>query len=163
VRGNSTNGIGVYGVSTNSFAVYFQGNVHVLGTVTQGSDVRLKQNISTLGYGLAEVLRLRPVTWRWKEHPETGQQLGLVAQDVEPVLPEPISTYKDPEQTKGLNYTGLLPVLVKAMQEQQAQIERQSRQLKTQQTRIERQQREIGTLRQAVKALKSSIHNHHRK
>jgi hypothetical protein len=137
----------VYGISTNSDAGYFQGNVFVDGIVRQSSDARLKQGISKLTYGLPEVLRLRPVSWRWKDHPERGSQLGLVAQEVEPVLPELVSTDKSADQMKGLNYTGLLPVLVNAIQQQQAQIEQQSRQLA-------RQQREIGALRRAVKAQK---------
>ena len=75
------------------------------------------------------MLRLRPVTWRWKAHPERGQQLGLVAQEVESVMPELVSTTKDAEQVKGLNYTGLLPVLVNAIQEQQARINRQAHEI----------------------------------
>ena len=129
VVGNSIFDAGVLGYSEHSYAGYFAGNVFVTGTVTQGSDARLKQNISKLGYGLSEVLRLRPVRWRWKEHPESGEQLGLVAQDVESVIPELVSTSKDAEQTKGLNYTGLLPVLIKSIQEQQAQIEKQAHEI----------------------------------
>lgn len=107
----------------------FNGNVRVYGDVFANnilapSDARLKQNISKLGYGLSEVLRLRPVSWLWKEHPETGQQLGLVAQEVEQVLPDLVSTPKDPEEMKGLNYVGLVPVLINAVKEQQKQIER---------------------------------------
>ena len=82
-----------------------------------------QQDKSNLGYGLSEALRLRPVTWRWKDRPERGLQLGLIAQEVEKVLPELVTTTKDAEQTKGLNYTGLLPVVIKAIQEQQQQIE----------------------------------------
>jgi hypothetical protein len=163
VIGHSIFAAGVSGFSEHSYAGHFTGNVFVTGTVTQGSDARLKLGIRTLNYGLAEVLRLRPVTWRWKEHPERGPQLGLVAQEVESVLPELVSTSKDAEQMKGLNYTGLLPVLIKSIQQQQAQIEEQNRILKKQQTRIEQQQRQIGALRQAVKALKSATRNPQRK
>jgi hypothetical protein len=70
---------------------------------------------------------LRPVTWRWKDHPDRGTQLGLVAQEVEPIMPELVSTDKDPQQTKGINYIGLVPVTIKAIQEQQAQIEQQQK------------------------------------
>jgi hypothetical protein len=47
-----------------------------------------------------------------------GRQLGLIAQEVETVLPELVTTDKDTEQTKGLNYIGLVPVAIKAIQEQ---------------------------------------------
>jgi len=89
----------------------------------------LKQGVSNLGYGLPEVLRLRAVTWRWKERSDRGLQLGLIAQAVETVLPELVTTAKDAEQTKVLNYTGLLPVMIKALQEQQTQIEQQQREI----------------------------------
>ena len=167
VSGYSTNGSGVFG-SSNYLAGYFQGNVYVTGTVTQGSDARLKQGISKLGYGLSEVLRLRPVTWRWTDHPERGQQLGLVAQEVELVLPELVSTTKDAEQMKRLNYVGLLPVLVNAIQEQQQQLDEQQThinqqqgrdrqhqtQLAAQQTQIKQQQAEIETLQQELRRVK---------
>jgi len=45
------------------------------------------------------------------------------------VLPELVTTAKDAEQTKVLNYTGLLPVMIKALQEQQTQIEQQQREI----------------------------------
>jgi hypothetical protein len=87
VVGHSIFAAGVAGFSEHSYAGHFTGNVFVTGTVTQGSDARLKLGIRTLNYGLAEVLRLRPVTWRWKEHPERGPQLGLVVPM--PTLPLP--------------------------------------------------------------------------
>jgi hypothetical protein len=128
VYGNSTNGPGVQGFSLNgtgvlgrngnglSWAGYFDGNVRVTGTLTQGSDARLKQGLSNLNYGLRELMQLRPVTYEWKDKPEQGIQLGLIAQEVETVLPELVSTDKDAEQTKGLNYIGLVPVTIKAIQ-----------------------------------------------
>jgi hypothetical protein len=126
---SSISGIGVRGHSSSNWAGYFEGNVHATGTVTWTSDGRLKRNVANLGYGLSEVLQLRPVTYRWKDKPERGQQLGFIAQEVESVLPELVSTDKDAEQTKGLNYVGLVPVTIKAIQEQQAKIDQQQRQI----------------------------------
>ncbi|MBX3244661.1 MAG: tail fiber domain-containing protein [Acidobacteria bacterium] len=120
---------GVYGVSSTSggLAGAFEGDVHISGTLINSSDARLKKDIGTLGYGLRDVMRLRPVSWNWKARPESGMQLGFIAQEVETVMPELVSTVrkpeKDAEETKGLNYTGLIPVLIKAVQEQQKEIE----------------------------------------
>ena len=119
VYGVSISGYGVVGRSDTNYAGYFFGNVYVNGTVTQTSDMRLKQGIRTLGYGLHEVLQLRPVSWTWKEKSDGRAQLGLIAQEVETVVPELVTTATDEEQTKGLNYLGLLPVVIKAIQEQQ--------------------------------------------
>jgi len=160
VVGVSQSNIGVLGRSITGTAGRFEGNVFVTGTVTQGSDARLKQGISNLGYGLAEVRRLRPVTWRWKDCPDRSTQLGLVAQEVEPIMPELVSTDKDPQQTKGINYIGLVPVTIKAIQEQQAQIEQQSREnaelkatLNSQQMKIKLQSAEISALRKAIRQI----------
>lgn len=119
VYGLSNSGYGVLGSSTSNYAGYFIGNVYVTGTITQNSDVRLKQGIRSLGYGLPEVLRLRPVSWTWKQASDGAVQLGLLAQDVEAVLPELVTTAKNDEQTKGINYIGLVPVMISAIQEQQ--------------------------------------------
>ena len=145
------------GTVTPAARLHIQGNVFVSGVVTQGSDVRLKQNISKLGYGLSEVLRLRPVSWRWKTHPESGEQLGLVAQEVERVLPELVSTSKDAEQTKGLNYVGLVPILVNAVKEQQQQLDEQARLAKELQQKIERQGRVIKLQQDQLADLKALV------
>ena len=84
-----------------------------------GSDARLKQDVTPLSYGLSEVLRLRPVRWQWKDTTTTQLNLGLVAQDVEPVLPELILRNVDTKGSLGLNYFGFVPVLIHAIQEQQ--------------------------------------------
>ena len=66
------------------------------------------------------------------------------------MLPELISTDKDAEQTKGLNYTGPVPVTIKAIQEQQAQIKEQQERITEQQEQLEEQQRQIHDLKLLV-------------
>jgi hypothetical protein len=119
VHGKSIGGYGVHGESQSSYAGYFQGNVYVTGTVTQNSDVRLKQGVRNLSYGLHDVMQLRPVSYTWKQTSNGREQIGLLAQEVEAVVPELVTTAHDADQTKGINYVGLLPVMIKAMQEQQ--------------------------------------------
>jgi endosialidase-like protein len=143
VSGHSAHGTGVEGSSGTGYAGYFYGNVNVTGTITQNSDARLKQKVTGLDYGLAQILQLRPVTYEWKDRPDRGRQLGLIAQEVETVLPELVTTDKDSEQTKGVNYIALVPVTIKAIQEQQAQIQEQHTQIENQQKRITEQQEQI--------------------
>jgi hypothetical protein len=88
------------------------------GTINT-SDARLKKDVADLGYGLREVLRLRPVTYRWKDRPEDRQHLGMIAQEVRDVLPEVVVTGADADAPLGMSYAELVPVLVKAIQEQQ--------------------------------------------
>jgi len=90
----------------------------------QTSDRRLKRDIQELNYGLSAVLALHPVSFRWVGQEDDRTQLGLIAQEVEPVVPEAVRRDADPNTPWAMTYTTLVPVLVKAIQEQQATIER---------------------------------------
>lgn len=125
---------------STKYAGYFNGNVYVYGTIYQTSDERLKLNIKELDSSLDKVCRLKPKTYIYRLDgamgralPE-GNQIGLLAQDVQEVFPElvkevpvadPASSQKDKSDgtALSLNYIALIPVLVKAIQEQQAQID----------------------------------------
>jgi hypothetical protein len=169
VYGTSFSGAGVFGKSTGpGYAGAFNGNVLVSGDLTvdgtfsNPSDIRLKHDIADLNYGLLEIMQLRPVTWTWKQQPERGVQLGLIAQELEPILPELVTTAKDAEQTKGINYIGLVPVVIKAIQEQQATIAT----LKAENAELKQQsataQRELKQQQSQIESLKKLVCRRHR-
>ena len=90
------------------------------GTINT-SDARLKRDVAPLDGALDAVLALRPVTYRWKERPDAGERLGLIAQEVRPVLPEVVEG-AEANDFLGIRYAELLPVVIAAMQEQQARL-----------------------------------------
>ncbi|UCH83146.1 MAG: tail fiber domain-containing protein [Candidatus Latescibacterota bacterium] len=113
-------------------------------------DARLTENISDLPYGIKEIMALRPVSFRWRDHPEDGRKLGLIAQEVQPVISEvvkdeevlitkgpngPIRTLK-PAENLGIDFSELIPVLIKAVQEQQSLIEQQAEKIQELESRI---------------------------
>lgn len=106
------------GLSTNRWSVVYSAN----GVVTT-SDSRLKNNIEELGYGLESIMKLEPVSYTWKDGSDKNRKLGLLAQDVDKVISEVVDKGNDPAQTLGINYSELVPVLIKGMQEQQKQID----------------------------------------
>ncbi len=91
------------------------------------SDARAKTDVHNLSYGLDEVLDLRPVSFRWKKRPESGPRMGLIAQEVAKIVPELIRG--DGDAMLGMNYGELVPILIKAIQQQQALIETQRTEL----------------------------------
>ena len=94
------------------------------GVWVNASDARLKTNIVPTTYGLKEVMALRPVHYNMKKGGEA--QVGFIAQEVRKVVPEVVSGIEGDllkGETLGLSYGNLVPVLTKAIQEQQAQIE----------------------------------------
>ncbi|HPG11087.1 MAG TPA: tail fiber domain-containing protein [Chitinophagaceae bacterium] len=114
------------------------GDVFVGGAVVHSSDFRLKKDIEELSYGLKEILQLRPVSYYWKSGNDTKRSIGLIAQEVEPVIKEVVSTGSNADDMLGVNYTELIPVLVKAMQDQQILIEKQQVLIETLQKRLEK-------------------------
>ncbi len=96
-------------------------------TTLYHSDVRWKKNIQTLDNALATTLALRGVQFEWRDDkfPEMnfnkGKKIGLVAQEVETVIPELVATGKD--GYKSVEYTNLVALLIEAVKEQQNEIE----------------------------------------
>ena len=65
---------------------------------------------------------LRPVSFDWKDKTNKNKRLGLIAQEVQLILPDIVDVGDDEKQTLGINYSALVPVLTKAIQEQQTEI-----------------------------------------
>ncbi|MBI4568490.1 MAG: tail fiber domain-containing protein [Planctomycetes bacterium] len=97
--------------------------VYAVNGAIQTSDARAKDHIAGLSYGLDDVLKLRPVSFSWKDHPEQGTKIGLIAQEMREVIPELVhADAENPDAMLGVNYAELTPVLIRAVQEQQARI-----------------------------------------
>ena len=89
------------------------------------SDERLKTDIQTLSSSdsLAKIMQLTPVSFSWKNPSMgTGENLGLIAQDVEKVFPQLVSTNASTTM-KSVEYGNLVAPLISAVQEQQKEIE----------------------------------------
>jgi hypothetical protein len=96
------------------------------GTLTTAtSDIRFKENISTLENSLDRVMQLRGVSFTWKSNPEYGTRIGFVAQEFEKVVPE-LSFINPADGFMGINYAEMTAVLVEAMKEQQQLIDTQN-------------------------------------
>lgn len=98
------------------------GNLYVSGTVTSASDRRFKRDIRYLdpAKSLSQILRLQPARYHWRQEdfPDrrfpNGEDLGLIAQEVEAVLPQLVHT--DQKGYKSLEYAKFAPVLISAVQ-----------------------------------------------
>jgi hypothetical protein len=117
-----------YNGATKQFAVDGAGQIYAqFTTITSLSDRRAKENIKPIQYGLNEILKLNPVTFNFISYPQFGPTYGFIAQEVEPLLPELVGNEKDNKAEDGTPYKTLkmgdmLPVMVKAIQEQQTLI-----------------------------------------
>jgi hypothetical protein len=112
------------------------GDVVVTGNITAfySSDIRLKDNIRPIESAIFKVQQIRGVTFDWNEksnklQQEKGNDVGLIAQEVEMVLPEVIQIRED--GIKAISYEKVVPLLVEAIKEQQTLIEDLSNRIKS--------------------------------
>jgi hypothetical protein len=139
VKGRSNSGTGVLGWTSTGKAGWFQGQVLIEGmlTVTRvslTSDERFKKNIEPLSGALNKASQLQGVSYEWRteEYPErrfdNRREIGLIAQEVEKVVPEVVTTAPD-DGTKSVAYQNLVPLLIEAVKELKARNEELSRRL----------------------------------
>jgi hypothetical protein len=134
VNAASANTTAVYDVystggSAYRFYVGMGGTIYATSTtITAISDQRLKENIQDIDVGLDKIMALKPRKFDWKEGKGKDKKgdRGWIAQEFEQVFPDMITTWKDEppegeEPYKAVN-ADLIPVLVKAIQEQQTLI-----------------------------------------
>ena len=89
------------------------------GTYHESSDVRLKENITTIPDALNKVESLRGVNFTWKdtEHKGSNLKMGFIAQEVEEVVPEVVHTQDDEMKTKAVEHQYITGLLVEAVKE----------------------------------------------
>lgn len=128
-----------------------QAKLHVQGDVLATnyrtlSDARLKADVEPIGGALDGVMALQGVSFTWIDQPDAPRQIGLIAQEVEPVFPDLVAEL--PGGLKSVQYDGLGVVLVEALKEQQALIDAQRRELDTLKARLDDADRRLDALGQ---------------
>jgi ribosomal protein L27 len=115
---------GNVGIGTNSPSQKFHviGNILASGNVTANSDISLKDNIVAIPDALDKVLQIRGVTYNRNDIDDNPRQAGVIAQEVEKVLPEVVS--EDANGIKSVAYGNMIGLLIEAIKEQQERIEK---------------------------------------
>ena len=126
-------GIGTIGPS---YKLHVNGSVAGVGAYNNLSDVNWKKNIQDITYGIDKILQLKPITFNWLNE-DYGDRIniGFIAQEVEEIIPNMVTTAED--GTKSLAITDLIPVLTKAIQEQQVIIESQASEIEQLKSQIQ--------------------------
>ena len=94
-----------------------QGRVTAAVANVPPSDKRLKTDIEDLDNSLEKLQEISGYTYRWKDKIDKSVQIGVIAQEIEKVFPDLVKVRSD--GFKGVNYTGLIPILIEAIKEQQ--------------------------------------------
>ncbi|MFC1754988.1 tail fiber domain-containing protein [Thermoproteota archaeon] len=105
---------------------------HVLrsdGNITHPSDIRFKRDINQIENALSIVLQLNPVIFSWKSDEAKSKHYGLIAQELEAVIPHLVRTHPGKQGFKGIHYDGLYAYLLEAQKEQLAILDEQEKQI----------------------------------
>lgn len=102
------------GTGLNVLSLQGNGNATLAGVLTQNSDERLKKNITHLDNVLPLLQQLGGYHYQWKDEArDHTTQTGLLAQEVEKVMPELVR--QDEKGVLSVNYTGMVPYLLEAV------------------------------------------------
>ncbi len=114
-------------------SVVTSGSLNASGLVLN-SDMRLRQNIVPVDNGLATILKLNPVRYEKKNSLDattySKTENGFIAQEIQKVMPFIVTEGADKDRLLSVDYISIIPVLTKAIQEQQTQIQQQSDDIK---------------------------------
>jgi len=138
--------------SSNALTLLQSGNMTISGLLTHSSDIRLKDHIKPLSNVLATLENIQPVYYTFEDqelHP-SGQQIGLIAQEVQKYYPELVSV--DSKGFLSLSYSNFSAVLLQAIKEQQNLI-------KSQQEQLDDHEQKINDLEKRLEKLEQQMNN----
>ncbi|MFO7789778.1 MAG: tail fiber domain-containing protein [Bacteroidales bacterium] len=176
---NSPDGIGVYGSwpgGGTGWAGLFIGDLGYSGGLFNVSDARFKKDVNKINNALSTISNLNPVQYYHdlQNYPYAGftkdKSFGFIADELELVIPELVKEKKidlngtkphkarsesdaNMQQFKTVDYLSLIPILTKAIQEQQTNIEKQQKLIKKQNKTIERLQNKLKSINNRLEAL----------
>lgn len=122
------------GLSNKQFYKIYSQFIYMNGALVQTSDEKIKENIKPLTNALSQIKKVKSYKYdikkeHYKDAPENKKDklrrkdnIGFLAQELQEIYPELVIKDED-SGLLGINYVGMVPVLVEAMKEQQYEIE----------------------------------------
>jgi len=116
---NYANGVGLYASTGSGLSIDQNGNVYISGTASATSfnttsDYRIKENIRLMTDSDYDIEKIRPVTYF--NTLTQKDDIGLVAHELQNCLPFLVTGEKDGTDLQRVNYIGLIPILIKEVQ-----------------------------------------------
>jgi hypothetical protein len=104
----------------------FGGAIWAAGNITAYSDAKLKENVETIDSALDKTLKLRGVYYTLIRDETKTRKLGVIAQEVQEVVPEVVMLHQDKEDEEGtlsVDYGNMVGLLIEAIKELSAEVE----------------------------------------
>ena len=133
---NSVGTIGINSASNASYSLFVSGDIVASGNVTAQSDIRKKDNIVTIDSPLEKILKMRGVYYTRTDSDNIDanptkptkptkhtRQVGVIAQEVEEIIPEVVMTDTSDDKFKSVAYGNIVALLIEGMKAQQSTID----------------------------------------
>lgn len=119
---NSGDGDEVFRIDFNDVnnTLVYNYDIIATGNVTAYSDIRLKENIETIDNPLEKIQKMRGVYYTLKEDSSSKRKIGVIAQEMEEVLPEVVYTGTSEDKWKSVAYGNIVAVLIEGMKAQES-------------------------------------------
>ena len=123
----SSGNLGI-GTTNATSKLTVSGNLLVTGIITatdfnSASDIKLKENIQRIDNPIDKIIKIDGVRFDWKS--DNKPSMGVIAQNIEEVLPELVNG----EDSKTVNYNGIIGLLIECVKTQQEQIDNLTKRL----------------------------------
>jgi hypothetical protein len=130
--------MGNVGIRTTNpgYTLHVNGSVAGNGAYVALSDIRVKRDVQDLVGSLAKVLAIRGVSYKWidEERNGSGTQYGVIAQEIEKILPDVVVTSSD--EIKRVEYDDLIPLIIEALKAEKASKDAEIVQLKAESAQL---------------------------
>jgi hypothetical protein len=152
----STGFVGI-GMSNPSVSLDVTGDIEYTGTIADVSDIRLKTNIHPLserGSMLEKLGLVNTYSFTMKDDKEGRVEFGVMAQEIEKIFPELVTTADDEMGTKAVNYSGLIAPMIEAGKELEAQNKAMKAEIDTLKARQDEMKQAMNDITEDMKGLK---------
>jgi hypothetical protein len=153
--------IGTQGVQTTAFVGGIFGSMVTGDAVVESShgqlgivmsSARYKRDIRDMGSSSEALMKLRPVTFRYRNDPSQKRQYGLVAEEVARVYPDLVSRDAD-GKVVSVHYHELVPMLLNQLQRQAEQVQKQANEIRRLNAKVAQDQAQRVSFEQRLSAL----------
>lgn len=118
MRINTNGNISIGYAGDAGYKLYVSGTIYATGNITANSDLTLKKNLKLIDNPIDKLMQLNGYAYQWKANDE--HQYGVIAQEVEKILPYAVSTGND--GVKGVSYNQLTPLLIEGFKSHESEI-----------------------------------------
>lgn len=108
-------------------------------------------------------MQLRPISYKLKGHDNRGEELGLIAQEVNGVINEVVHVGDGEKGWMSLSYSRFVPVLINGMQEQQKQIQKKDKKIQNLQQQVDQQKEKIDNMQKRLARLEKAVFDNREK